>query len=379
VHRNSYVFAYDHATLSGDGARFLREQTRDCQFVLLGEDHMDHATPIFAGGLFRLLHDTHGFRHLVVEQDPVAIEATLAETARGDADSIAALAWRWPSLFEFDTDEDLSLLAAVGDLIPGQDAIWGVEQATGAVRYLEELVALAPDAAAAKRVRALLDAARDADPGPRYSVNWLIAPTTAAELADLAAVYRAPVGSRAALLLGRLEKSAEIFGYYRRAEAGEFVGLYNNTVREEVLKDNFLARYRPVAAQGPLPREMFKFGANHLYHGKNPTQAFPIGNLAHEVAIAQGSRAYGVFVIALGDDYRTYEDYPAWMRPLLPAVEPRVPTLVDLRALRPYQRLFKTTAPEELWQLRALLHGYDALVLLPGSRPGERKLGGRAD
>ena len=379
VARNSHVFSYDDAALAGDGARFLREQTRDCQFVLLGEDHMDHATPIFAHGLFRLLHDSHGFRHLVVEQDPVAIEATLAEPARGDADGIAALARRWPSLFEFDTDEDLSLLAAVGDLIPGQDAIWGVEQATGAVRYLEELVALAPDAAAAERVRALLDAARDADPGPRYSVNWLIAATTAAELADLASVYRAPVGSRAALLLGRLEKSAEIFGYYRRAEAGEFVGLYNNTVREEVLKENFLARYRPVAAQGPLPRAMFKFGANHLYHGKNPTQAFPIGNLAHEVAIAQGSRAYGVFVIALGDDYRTYEDYPAWMRPLLPAVEPRVPTLVDLRALRPYQRLFKTTAPEELWQLRALLHGYDALALLPGSRPGERKLGGRAD
>ena len=115
---------------------------------------------------------------------------------------------------------------------------------------------------------------------------------------------------------------------------------------------------------------------NHLYHGKNPTQAFPIGNLAHEMAIAQGSRAYGVFVIALGDDYRTYEDYPAWLRPLLPAVEPRVPTLVDLRALRPYQRLFKTTAPEELWQLRALLHGYDAIVLLPGRAPANASSAG---
>jgi erythromycin esterase-like protein len=45
---------------------------------------MDHATPIFAGALFRMLHDAHGFRHLVVEQDPVAIEAALERPARCD-------------------------------------------------------------------------------------------------------------------------------------------------------------------------------------------------------------------------------------------------------------------------------------------------------
>ncbi len=379
VARSSHAFAYDDASLTGNGAQFLREQTADCQFVLFGEDHMDHATPIFAGALFHMLHDQHGYRHLVVEQDPLAIEEALAPAVRGHADHIAALTRRWPTLFEFDTDEDLSLLAMVGKLVPGPDAIWGVEQATGASRYLEELVTLAPDPVARDRANSLLTAARDADPGPRYSVNWLIAPQTATDLAELAAVFRSPADSRAARLQARLAKSAEIFGYYRRAEAGEFVGLYNNTVREETLKENFLQRYRAVAARGNVPKAMFKFGANHLYHGKNPTQAFPIGNLAHEMAIAQGSKAYGIFVIMLGAGYRTYEDYPAWLRPLLPAAEPRTPTLVDLRALRPYQRLFKdTTTPEDLWQQRALLHGYDAIVVLPDSRPGQRQLGGRS-
>jgi hypothetical protein len=350
----------------------------DCQFVLFGEDHMDHATPVFAGALFRMLHDQHGFRHLVVEQDPIAIEEALAPAVRGEADRISALTRRWPTLFEFDTDEDLSLLAMVGALVPGPDAIWGVEQTTGATRYLEELVTLAPDTLARERTKLLLAAAQIADPGPDYSVNWLAAPQTSSDLAELASVFRSPVASRAKRLLAGLAKSAEIFGYYRRAEAGEFVGLYNNTVREETLKENFLQRYRAAAARGNAPKAMFKFGANHLYHGKNPTQAFPIGNLAHEMAIAQGSRAYGVYVIMLGDGYRTYEDYPAWLRPLLPTAEPRRPVLVDLRALRPYQRLFKeATEPADLWQQRALLHGYDAIVVLPGSRPGQRKLGGR--
>lgn len=207
-------------------------------------------------------------------------------------------------------------------------------------------------------------------------MNWLAAATTPADLAALAAVYSTSPGSRAVLLLSRLAESSEIFGYYRRAEAGEFVGLYNNTVREEVLKRNFLERYREAAAGNQLPKAVFKFGANHLYHGKNPTQAFPIGNLAHELAIANGAEAYGLYVIFLGEGYRSYADYPAWLRSLLPAVEPTAPVLVDLRALRPYQRLFREqVSAEELWEQRAVLHGYDCIVVLPGSRPGERTLG----
>ena len=314
VARNSHTFEFSATTLRGKGADFLRGQTAGAQFVLLGEEHMDHATPLFAGALFRMLHDAHGYRHLVVEQDPVAIEDALQPDVRGHAERIAAHARRYPTLYEFDTDEDLAFLAQVGDLVPGNDAIWGVEQATGATRYLEELVELAPDAVARERAAALLAAATAADPGPRYSVNWLIAATTPDDVAQLAAVYPAPAGSRAARLLEGLAKSAEIFGYYRRAEAGEYVGLYNNTVREEVLKGNFLERYRAAATREPMPKAMFKFGSNHLYHGKNPTQAFPIGNLAHEMAIANDSAAFGLFVIMLGDGYRSYEDYPAWLR-----------------------------------------------------------------
>ena len=378
VARNSYAFSYDRTSLAGDGAAFLREQTARSQFVLLGEDHLDHAIPIFAGALFHMLHEAHGFRHLVVEQDPVAIEEALNPAVRGKADAIAALARRWPGLFEFDSDEDITLLADVGALVPGPDAIWGVEQATGATRYLDELVAAAPDEAARERARALLIAARAADPGPQYSVNWLIAPGTPADLAGLTSAYGVRPGTRASRLLESLAQSSEIFGYYRRAEEGEFVGLYNNTVREEVLKANFLERYRAAANGGRQPKAMFKFGANHLYHGKNPTQAFPIGNLAHEMAVAQGSSAYGLYVIMLGEGYRSYQDYPAWMRTLLPVTPPREPTLIDLKALRPYQRLFRDLVePADLWEQRALLHGYDAIVILPGSRPGERKLGGR--
>jgi hypothetical protein len=90
--------------------------------------------------------------------------------------------------------------------------------------------------------------------------------------------------------------------------------------------------------------------------------------------------AYGIAVYAQGENYQTLDDLPDWMKPLLPAQQPTVPTLIDLRALRPYQRLFRIQVADiEQWKLRDLINGYDAIVLLPGSRPAQRLLGGRGE
>jgi hypothetical protein len=375
---NTHVFAYTGTTISGPGAELLLKSTADAQFVLFGEEHMDHAIPIFAAGLYATLHEKQGFKHLVLEQAPVAIEDALAPAQRGDLEKIAAHAKKYPQLYEFDTDEDLALLALAGRLEKGPEAICGVEQATSAIRYLEELATLARNDLAKQRVAEALAQARAADSEPKYSVNWLIAPGTSETIERLQTTFKASAGTRADELLRALGKSAEIFGYYRRADAGEFVGLFNNTVREEELKANFVKCYRAAAKREPLPKAMFKFGANHLYHGRNPTNAHPIGNLAHELAIVNGSKAYGLYVLALGPDYVGYKDFPDWMKPILPAQEPTDPVLVNLDALRRYQRLFRDqVAPADQWMLRDLMNGYQALVLLPGSKPGERKLGGR--
>ena len=172
--------------------------------MLLGEEHMDHAIPIFASALYTTLHDQQGFKHLVVEQDPVAIENALEPARRGAVEKIAAHAKAYPTLYEFDTDEDLALLALVGRLEKGPDAIWGVEQATGGTRYLDELVTLAPDAAARARVQAVLDDARALDSEPKYSVNWLIAATTPAQLASLDSIFRTTKNPRAHRLIDGL-------------------------------------------------------------------------------------------------------------------------------------------------------------------------------
>src|SRR4029077_10440134 len=158
---------------------------------------------------------------------------------------------------------------------------------------------------------------------------------------------------------------------------GEFVGLYNNTVREAWFKQQFLGDYqRSMRLGDPLPKALFKFGDEHMYRGLNPIGAFPIGNFAHEFAIANGHEAYSLAVVPLGD-YSKWSDMPSWLLPLLPPAPPAHGVLIDLRALRPYQKLFRAkVAEKDQWQTRIFISGYDAVVLLPQSRKADTLLTG---
>jgi len=373
---SSRPFTYDaDGGLSGPGGAFIESATANSQFVLLGEDYYLRETPRFAAALYGMLHARHGFRHLVVEQDLYAMEDVLAPERRGDAKKIGKWVRRYPGSFEFGSDQDIGLLALAGKLDRGPMAICGIEQAVGAPRYLEDLARMAPRSEVRNEVEALHALALKLDSEPTYSVNFLIAPGTLERLERLRSIYGAQPGSRADEMLLGLIRSAEIFGYYRRAEAGEPVGLFNNTVREDWFKRLFMRCYRHMAGDGALPKAMFKFGSNHMFRGKNPTQAFPIGNFAHEFAIANGREAYGLLIVPLIGT--GYGDIPAELRVMLPAEVPLVPTVVDLRALRPLQRWLRAPLKEvESTAFREIVNGYDAIVLLPGEGPATMMLSG---
>jgi hypothetical protein len=84
--------------------------------------------------------------------------------------------------------------------------------------------------------------------------------------------------------------------------------------------------------------------------------------------------AYGLLVVAGSTKWSEIED---WMRPLLPATRPEAPTLVDLRALRQYQRLFRLqVAEKDQWQIRDLINAFDAIVILPEGPEAEWTLTG---
>ncbi len=378
LQRASRAISFSNGHLGDAGGAFLLGETNHAQFVLIGESHFDHDTPIFADALYHDLHDKYGFHHLVVEQDAVGMEDALKPDVRGDVKALARIAQGDPYLIGFASDQDLQFLADVARLETNPDPIWGLEQTQGTTRYLQELAGLAPSADVRAECTALLQTARKIEGRRGPHGNYLSDDSDAlTRMTSLRDKYQASAGSRAKILLDALVKSAEIYSYYRRAEKGEFVGLYNNTVRETWFKQGFIADYhRSVTLGDPLPKALFKFGQEHMYHGLNPLPAFPIGNFAHEFAIANGMEAYGIAVVPLGS-YSNWSDLPAWLLPMLPPAPPAHPVLIDLKSLRPYQRLFRVkVAEKDQWQLRVFINGYDAIVLLPESRKADMSLTG---
>ena len=366
-----FTFTWSEHDLTGPGAERLRQKAHGAQFVLIGEQHHDRSTPLFARTLYEVLRREDGFSHLAVEQDPLGIELALSPERRGSAAAIAAGLKQWPTLLGFASDQDLALLADAGSSVAGPDAIWGVEQAQSPVRYLEELVALAPTSDVQADVAQLLTRAR-AEDRTRAEFGKFLAydRQTLPELRLLAGRWSPAASSRARFLLDGLLASAEIYDDYVRgkAEHDPALGYQNATVREAWLKAQFTRQYRAAAADGSYPRVMFKFGDNHVQRGVGTTGAWTLGTFAADLATYDGMTSVGILVVPIGSDIASWKDLPAELRPLLPSTAPAGPVLVDLAALRPVaERLLQATPSTSREATRALLFGFDAIVVLPRS------------
>ena len=106
------------------------------------------------------------------------------------------------------------------------------------------------------------------------------------------------------------------------------------------------------------------------------SRCYPIGNFAHEFAIWNGVRAYGIQIVSVGKDV-AWSDLPAWLRLLLPAQAPATPIVVDVEALRPLQRRWREPLPvEQRAAFNDFINGYDAIVVLPGDGPASMACSG---
>jgi hypothetical protein len=367
------------AGLDGPGADVLKRGTARAQFVLIGEGHHDHDTPLFASALFKMLRRDHGFDAVVVEQDPLGIETMLQPDVRGDTRRMAEWMKRYPGLLGFASDQDLQFLADVAALVPGPHSIWGIEQAQCAARYLEELETLAPAGAARKDVAALLADVRAKETTRATRGDFLYDASTLSRLQELQKKLNPPPGSRADFLLTGLVTSAEIYSYHRRARSEKTPSLYqrNNTVREAWLKRMFVESYRREARDGHVPRALFKLGVVHTVRGRSPLDVWTTGNLAHELAAFNGMKAYGILVLGIGGSWGEWKDLDGWLRPLLPAALPATPLLVELEPLRGIaEKYAQSLEAKDRESMASLIHGFEAVVLLPHSRKADWTLTG---
>jgi hypothetical protein len=379
--QNRYPVALKDGALSGRGWEMLLEEGRKSRFFLVGEEHGIAEVPLVVRELFRALQPA-GYSHLALEISPPMAQA-LDATVRGE-DGVGKLAKFFtdnpPGVAFYTLQEEAGMLAAVR-AVPGvatgtTPVLWGLDYEMMADHYLFDGVRRrAPEGVAKAAAEALYEKSGAAfakvvkDHNPSAFFSFSNPPEIFAELRR-AWPQPDPESARA---LDTIETTLAINQLFAAGRGWE-----SNDLRARFNRGNFLRALNEAKAAGEKePRVIFKFGANHMTRGRNMTEVFDLGNLAAEIAAAEGSQAYHLMVVGgAGTEHAifnpmalTYEPAPVElaveeaMKPLFDQALPEGWTLIDLRALRPLLSDARTTDPE----LMRMVHGYDGLLILSGS------------
>ena len=260
------------------------------------------------------------------------------------------------------------MFADIGRISTGPaDPIWGLDQSFGVLHALDRLAVLPGFRATPKfeelhRQAEQLDSTRLQDGRSHYMANVKLA-----DLEELRRRMAAPDGSEAKFILDNLVSSSEIYGYYRRAEAGELCSYANGFVREEQMKRLFLREYRAAEAQGERnPKVLVKLGHWHVFRGYGPSHLQTLGNFVTEFAIANGAEAFsiGFYLRGTWRDVKTQKG----LEPIALGTDSAAWTIIDFRSLRPAVAggRFGPSNPK----LLANIYGFDAALVLGGASPG---------
>jgi hypothetical protein len=160
----------------------------------------------------------------------------------------------------------------------------------------------------------------------------------------------------------------------------------SNERRAQLNRRNFLRHWNEALAAKPAgsaPRVMFKFGASHMIRGRNVTEVFDLGNLASEMAAAEGGKSFHLLVVGgPGTEHAVFNPMelryvPApvdladeeGLGPIVGQPFPEGFTLIDLRPLRPLFSAARTKKSDP--ELMRIVHGFDAILVLTGSQPSQ--------
>jgi hypothetical protein len=380
---------YRNGEFSGPGWDLLLEEGRHARFFLVGEEHGVAEIPAVVRELFRGLQPA-GYRQLAIEISP-PMARVLDELAR-PPDGLDQLTGFFcehpPGVAFFTLREEAELLAAVRAMIPdGAPVLWGLDYEVSADRYLLDRVrqrarGRAPRAAA-EALYAMSAAAWESLLETRNPAAFFSFATPPEAMDELRRVWPDP-DPESALTLDVIEQTLAINQLFVTGRNWE-----SNERRAQLNRAQLLRHWNEALATGEAPRVLFKFGASHMLRGRNMTEVFDVGNLAAEMAAAEGSKAFHLLVVGgPGTEHAVFDPAALTYVPapvglanasgLSAIVSVGLPegfTLVDLRRLRPLLSAARTRSADP--ELMRYVHGFDALLILGGSTPAEPLPAGR--
>jgi len=375
--QNLHPMSFNGHVCAGSGWDLLVAESRQAEFVLLGEEHGTVETPILALQLFTALRPS-GFDTMAIEISP-PIAQDLDAAARGGVEGIAAFCAAYPpgpAFYFWKTEAEL-IAGVRAAAPPHQDALWGLDyEVTGDRRLIERLKAEAP-ASARPSLEALDQASLGAWATWRATHNPGALFTFSGNPALVRAVRAAwpRRGADANMILDTLEQTLEINALFPAR------GWESNELRCRFNRANLVAHLNRAAAHGRAPKVMFKMGESHMMRGVSWTGNFDVGSLAPEAAALRGGKSFS-FLVGGGRGARhgvidptnlTVTDAPVDMlnqlglQFMVDGLDGAGPVLVDLRPLRPLlssaARLKAFNNPDAARTIFA----FDALIIWNGS------------
>ncbi len=355
----------DDGHAGGPAAAYLAEKAADSQFFLIGEEHGVAAIADTVRTLVPMLNAA-GYRHFAVETDPYAARLiedrlreggtdALADYLHQDGKSIATPFFNW----EAEASLAEAFLAATPKDPRGN--LWGLDQVfVGAYGPLLERIARETRDPASRELASAL-AAR-----AKGNLEFL-GQVDVAQFERLRALLEQSGDGALVSLMDDMILSRRIYAPFI-GQPG-WSAYQANHAREDLMKRNFLARYRAA----PDAKVLFKLGSNHMVRGLSPTHVPSLGNFVADFALSQGRQAFNLLVLCgpgteaidfMGKAATCELDVAQKMPEVTAALDATHPTLFDLSKWKDRPKQWSHLPPD----IRELLWAYDALLIVPMGR-----------
>lgn len=375
---NRHALAFDGHRFSGPGWDLLVEEGRKAKFFMLGEEHGLAENAHLAANLVETLAPM-GYNRMAVEISPPMAQEIGAAIDRGGLDGLKRYYAQTGAYVAFYTmAEEAMFLARARKALPrGEDALWGLDYEVGADRRLVARLKTAPKPPAARGPMTALTSASIAawsdyqasrDPSKLFSFAG-----DPQLVRDLMATWPNP-DPQSAWILETLLGTLEANNLWLQQKEWE-----SNQRRAQLMRANWNRYWSGLGPRAKSTRAFFKFGASHLVRGRNMSEVFDMGSLIHETAALEGKTSFNIFVLGGRGGMAAQFNPVAWRYETGPASDaadanlgfltdqalPQGFTVLDLRPLRPILTHSRVARSDPRWS--QIIHGFDALVVMPGS------------
>lgn len=359
--------------IGGAGGERLKQDLRDTQMVMIGEDHGFAGPPELAGALANELQKASGKPvYLTVEVGPNGTKwAEDLLRKDGVAGLGKALAGQPMALPFLSNVED----AVLAEPFARARRLWGADQEFlgTTAQLLDDAAKQCGDKAVSQQMGEL--AARDRS-------NIL-----AGRFDDLAMNVLAPAkfremgkacGKKAERVFSDIAESARIYQYYGSRQYAR-----NNEERSALMTGYFMDRYR--RAPETAPRILFKFGASHAGRGTSTTDIYDLGSYLPPLAAANGLRSLHIIWVPVEGSVRQIAPEGGRMTKVVPYKGEGIAKLLEVAGIplsripeggqvlipmKPLRYALKRKQRAELDDLaRFTLLGFDYLVTTRGAKP----------